>query len=91
MPSATQGSELQTSGRRGRLSRTPSGYGARRSRDRNRARWDSDTDHVEDRHTREPVEPGSSLTGYAAIKYTAIVVIVLSILAFLAWYVLPRF
>jgi hypothetical protein len=38
-----------------------------------------------------PVEPGSGLTGYAAIKYTAIVVIVLSILAFLAWYVVPRF
>jgi hypothetical protein len=28
--------------------------------------------------------------GFAAIKYTAIVVIVLAILAFLAWYVLPR-
>jgi hypothetical protein len=28
--------------------------------------------------------------GYAAIKYTAIVVIVLAILAFIAWYVLPR-
>ncbi|HEY7659851.1 MAG TPA: hypothetical protein VIC58_04560 [Actinomycetota bacterium] len=32
-----------------------------------------------------------SLTGYAAIKYTAIVVIVLAILAFLAWYVIPKF
>jgi len=31
------------------------------------------------------------LAGYAAIKYTAIVVIVLAILAFLAWYVIPRF
>ena len=44
-------------------------------------------------HTHEPVvrEPESSgVVGYAAIKYTAIVVIVLSILAFLAWYVLPR-
>ena len=43
----------------------------------------------------EPVpvrEPGSGdgLVGYAAIKYTAIVVIVLAVLAFLAWYVLPR-
>lgn len=30
------------------------------------------------------------LVGFAAIKYTAIVVIVLAILAFLALYVLPR-
>jgi hypothetical protein len=47
------------------------------------------------RHTHEvePVrepETGSGLVGFAAIKYTAIVVIVLAILAFLAWYVLPR-
>jgi len=28
--------------------------------------------------------------GFAAIKYTAVVVNVLPILAFLAWYVLPR-
>jgi hypothetical protein len=33
--------------------------------------------------------PGRRL-GYAAIKYAAIVIIVLSILAFIAWYVLPR-
>lgn len=43
---------------------------------------------------REPApvrEPESSgLVGYAAIKYVAIVVIVLAILRFLAWYVLPR-
>jgi hypothetical protein len=32
----------------------------------------------------------NSLVGYAAIKYTAIVINVLAILAFLAWYVLPR-
>jgi hypothetical protein len=31
-----------------------------------------------------------SWTGYAAIKYTAIVIIVLAILAFLAWYVVPK-
>jgi hypothetical protein len=31
-----------------------------------------------------------SWTGYAAIKYSAIVIIVLAILAFLAWYVVPR-
>ena len=34
-------------------------------------------------------EPESGWTGYAAIKYSAIVVIVLAILAFLAWYVIP--
>ena len=39
-----------------------------------------------------PTEPeGSGMTGFAAIKYTAIVVIVLAILAFLAWYVIPAF
>jgi hypothetical protein len=32
----------------------------------------------------------SGLVGYAAIKYTAIVIIVLAILAFLAWYIIPR-
>ena len=36
----------------------------------------------------EPEEKGS-LTGYAAIKYTAIVIIVIAILVFLAAYVLP--
>jgi hypothetical protein len=43
-------------------------------------------------HVHEPPEPdhGEGLVGYAAIKYTAIVIIVLAILAFLAWYVLPR-
>jgi hypothetical protein len=36
-------------------------------------------------------EPESnSLVGYAAIKYVAIVVIVLAILGFLAFYVLPK-
>ncbi len=47
----------------------------------------------EEHHTHEPAlrEPESTgVVGYAAIKYTAIVVIVLSILAFVAWYVLPR-
>ncbi|HYX79936.1 MAG TPA: hypothetical protein VE976_04930 [Actinomycetota bacterium] len=43
-------------------------------------------------HGHEPADPDSSggLVGFAAIKYTAIVIIVLAILAFLAWYVLPR-
>jgi hypothetical protein len=51
------------------------------------------TDPHRHTHEVEPVrepETGSGLVGYAAIKYTAIVVIVLAILAFLAWYVLPR-
>jgi hypothetical protein len=50
--------------------------------------------HHDEFHTHEPPvrEPESSggLVGYAAIKYTAIVVIVLAILAFLAFYVIPR-
>ena len=38
-----------------------------------------------------PVETDrGSLTGYAAIKYSAIVIIVLAILAFLGWYVIPK-
>lgn len=41
-------------------------------------------------HDRSPVNEGDGLVGYAAIKYTAIVIIVLAILAFLAWYVIPR-
>jgi hypothetical protein len=48
-----------------------------------------DDPHTHDGPTvHEPESNG--LVGYAAIKYTAIVVIVLAILAFLAWYVLPR-
>jgi len=31
------------------------------------------------------------MTGFAAIKYSAIVIIVLAILAFLAWYIVPKF
>jgi type II secretory pathway component PulF len=31
------------------------------------------------------------MVGYAAIKYAAIVIIVLAVLAFLAWYVVPKF
>jgi hypothetical protein len=48
---------------------------------------------IEDPHYHDaPTDPegGNGLVGYAAIKYTATVVIVLAILAFLAWYVLPR-
>ena len=47
------------------------------------------THEVETPVVREP-ESGKGLVGFAAIKYTAIVVIVLAVLAFLAWYVLPR-
>jgi hypothetical protein len=49
------------------------------------------SDHFEyDPHhvTHEPEH--DSWVGYAAIKYSAIVIIVLAILAFLAWYVMPR-
>lgn len=45
------------------------------------------THHTHDSGTPEPESSG--LAGYAAIKYTAIVVIVLAILGFLAWYVIP--
>jgi len=48
-------------------------------------RYDYEPHHV----TNEPPDHGS-WTGYAAIKYSAIVIIVLAILAFLAWYVVPR-
>jgi hypothetical protein len=43
------------------------------------------------RNIHNPEPESSSLAGYAAIKYTAIVIIVLAILAFLAWYVIPAF
>ncbi|MDH4111499.1 MAG: hypothetical protein OEV60_02310 [Actinomycetota bacterium] len=49
--------------------------------------------HENEPHTHRPAtpeEPGGGLVGYAAIKYTAIVVIVLAILGFLGLYVLPR-
>jgi hypothetical protein len=48
-----------------------------------------------DEQQREPSprdpEGGNGLVGYAAIKYAAVVIIVLAILAFLAWYVIPVF
>ena len=44
-----------------------------------------------DDHTHSQEPESSSLAGYAAIKYTAIVIIVLAILAFLAWYIVPKF
>jgi hypothetical protein len=48
-----------------------------------------DPPHVHDEPTVH--EPESNpIVGYAAIKYSAIVIIVLAILAFLAWYVIPK-
>jgi hypothetical protein len=44
----------------------------------------------QEHHSHEPAPEGNGFVGYAAIKYTAIVVIVLAILAFVAWYILPR-
>ncbi len=46
--------------------------------------------HTDTEYRQHEPDQGS-LTGFAAIKYTAIVVIVLAILAFLAWYVIPQF
>ena len=46
---------------------------------------------MSDYHTHNPEPEPSGLAGYAAIKYTAIVIIVLAILAFLAWYIIPAF
>jgi hypothetical protein len=49
------------------------------------------TDHYDyERHHVASEPDHGSWTGYAAIKYTAIVIIVLAILAFLAWYVVPK-
>ena len=39
-------------------------------------------------HDPEPAEDRGSATGYAAIKYPAIIIIVLAILAFLAWLII---
>jgi hypothetical protein len=44
--------------------------------------------HHEESPARDP-ERGSGLVGFAAIKYVAIVVIVIAILVFLALYVIP--
>ena len=46
---------------------------------------------MSDQHTHSPEPEPSGLAGYAAIKYSAIVIIVLAILGFIAWYVIPRF
>jgi hypothetical protein len=46
---------------------------------------------MSEEHTHSPEPESYGLTGYAAIKYTAIVIIVLAILAFLAWYIVPAF
>jgi hypothetical protein len=46
-------------------------------------------DHVHETSPAPAVEEGNGIVGYAAIKYTAIVVIVLAILAFVALYLIP--
>jgi hypothetical protein len=46
-------------------------------------------DHVHETAPAPAVEEGNGIVGYAAIKYTAIVVIVLAILAFVALYLIP--
>ena len=46
-------------------------------------------DHVHETAPSPVHEESNGVVGYAAIKYTAIVVIVLAILAFLAFYILP--
>ena len=46
---------------------------------------------MSDGHTHSPEPESPGLAGYAAIKYTAIVIVVLAILAFLAWYIVPKF
>jgi hypothetical protein len=49
------------------------------------------SDHYDYEHHHVTNEPDrGSWTGYAAIKYTAIVIVVLAILAFLAWYIVPK-
>jgi hypothetical protein len=44
--------------------------------------------HHDETPVRDP-EGGSGLVGYAAIKYVAIVAIVIAILVFLGWYLIP--
>ena len=39
-------------------------------------------------HEPGPAEPGGGFTGYAAIKYTAITIMTLAIIGFLAWVVI---
>jgi hypothetical protein len=45
--------------------------------------------HHEETHPVRDPEGGSGLVGYAAIKYVAIVAIVIAILVFLALYLIP--
>jgi hypothetical protein len=46
-------------------------------------------EHHHDEHPARDPEGGSGLVGYAAIKYVAIVAIVIAILVFLALYLIP--
>jgi hypothetical protein len=45
--------------------------------------------HVHEEPVREPESSSGGLVGFAAIKYTAIVIIVLAILGFIAFYLIP--
>jgi hypothetical protein len=42
-------------------------------------------------HTHSPEPESSGLAGHPAIRYTAIVIIVLAILALITWYFIPAF
>ena len=44
----------------------------------------------QEHHSHDAPPEGGGYVVYAAIKYKAIVVIVLAILAFVGWYILPR-
>jgi hypothetical protein len=46
-------------------------------------------EHHHDEHPARDPEGGSGLVGYAAIKYVAIVAIVIAILVFLGLYLIP--
>ena len=48
-----------------------------------------ESDHVHESAPSPVREESNGVVGYAAIKYTAIVVIVLAILAFIAFYLIP--
>jgi hypothetical protein len=46
---------------------------------------------MSDDHTLGPEPQSNGFAGSAAIKYTAIGMFVLAILAFIAWYIIPAF
>ena len=67
-------------------SRTPGGIYQRGNRLQQRKGMEGAMAYEPHSHDSGPVEPDrGSLTGYAAIKYTALVIIVLAVILFLAW------